>query len=860
MIKRTLLFISSLILLVFSFSCKGETEYVEVEKIVEKEVEKIVEVEKTDSTAPAAVTEIAATGGNNSVLLSWKNPEDADFYGTRISFTPAAENVIQPIIIEGKAGETSKALFNGLTNGTEYTFSLTALDKSQNAASAVTKAATPVSSADITPPAEVSDFTITNGNKAVLLSWKNPSDADFYAVEISSTPAVGTLANSVIICGDKAENMSFKVDGLENNTTYTLKLRTIDKTLNTSAGTQKTGTPAYDGDVTPPAEVSDFTVTSGNKTVFLSWKNPNESDFYAIEISCVTSEGTLAMPIILRGSADENMSFKVESLRNDISYSFKIQTLDDKLNISSGTISSATPAYDGDVTPPANVTNLQAINKGAAILLTWTDATDSDIFGYEITYSSNDTNTSNSSQYLITSQGQEYCHIRNLTNGTNYTFTVKSLDKSGNKSSGKTISATPAPSLLNIELSIPEELSNTTIPVTARITSSAEITKVVYKKNGSENPQTLLAEGTPITTLQTNNTWTFNADEKTYWTVASEDAEGRQQTARIYARTIDKVPPAEVTNIIALYNNDNNTVGITWVDPENSTEDYNSPFTHILVTYTLNGGTEVYTARNTAQKGTQTLTVDEIDSSADYYTFTVHTVDELGNVSTGRNRKVQIANVIYATLANLQEKLSNITQTCTVVISGECTSTQEITDAFNSITASYTAIDLDLTSVTGLTNPSFRNCNRLRSILLPNTVTTIGYEAFYGCEVLNSVYLPDNLISIGNRAFMNCSKLNSMTLGKKLESIGYQGLLYCKMDTLQFPKTLKTIAPDAFSSCLKSVIFEDTDSVWYYTENSNFTNGISIGSMSSTNYAENATKIVSTYRQYYLYNDKYTAQ
>lgn len=41
----------------------------------------------------------------------------------------------------------------------------------------------------------------------------------------------------------------------------------------------------------------------------------------------------------------------------------------------------------GDEVAPAKVTNLTATAKDTRVLLTWTDAADSDIYGYEVSYS-----------------------------------------------------------------------------------------------------------------------------------------------------------------------------------------------------------------------------------------------------------------------------------------------------------------------------------------------------------------------------------------------------------------------------------------------------------------------------------------
>ena len=42
-----------------------------------------------------------------------------------------------------------------------------------------------------------------------------------------------------------------------------------------------------------------------------------------------------------------------------------------------------------DKTAPADVTELTVTNKDASVLLTWTDATDEDIYGYEVAWNKN---------------------------------------------------------------------------------------------------------------------------------------------------------------------------------------------------------------------------------------------------------------------------------------------------------------------------------------------------------------------------------------------------------------------------------------------------------------------------------------
>ena len=59
-------------------------------------------------------------------------------------------------------------------------------------------------------------------------------------------------------------------------------------------------------------------------------------------------------------------------------------------------------------------------------------------------------------------------------------------------------------------------------------------------------------------------------------------------------------------------------------------------------------------------------------------------------------------------------------------------------------------------SVTSIGYAAFRECSGLTSVTIPNSVTSIGGGAFYGCSGLTSVTIPNSVTSIGNYAFTLC--------------------------------------------------------------------------------------------------------
>lgn len=66
----------------------------------------------------------------------------------------------------------------------------------------------------------------------------------------------------------------------------------------------------------------------------------------------------------------------------------------------------------------------------------------------------------------------------------------------------------------------------------------------------------------------------------------------------------------------------------------------------------------------------------------------------------------------------------------------------------------------------------FNDCTGLTSITIPNSVTSIGEWAFGNCSGLTSITIPDSVTSIGNYAFQRCSGLTSVIIGSGVTSIG----------------------------------------------------------------------------------------
>ncbi len=82
-------------------------------------------------------------------------------------------------------------------------------------------------------------------------------------------------------------------------------------------------------------------------------------------------------------------------------------------------------------------------------------------------------------------------------------------------------------------------------------------------------------------------------------------------------------------------------------------------------------------------------------------------------------------------------------------------------------------------SVTSIGDRAFSGCTGLTSISIPDSVTRIGFDAFRGCTGLTSITIPNSVTSIGESAFEGCTGLTSVTIGSGVTSIGNYAFRYC---------------------------------------------------------------------------------
>ncbi len=173
----------------------------------------------TSVSPPAAPTGVTATAGNASATVSWTAPP-----GTVTSYTVTpfvGTTAGTPVTVNGSPPTTSTTV-SGLTNGTAYTFKVSATNSlGTGPASAASNTVTPAAGSVPGTPTAVT--AATAGPGSVTVSWSAPGSSSAIT-SYTVTPFVGTTAGTPVTVSGSPPATSTTVSGLTNGTTYTFKV------------------------------------------------------------------------------------------------------------------------------------------------------------------------------------------------------------------------------------------------------------------------------------------------------------------------------------------------------------------------------------------------------------------------------------------------------------------------------------------------------------------------------------------------------------------------------------------------------------------------------------------------------------
>ena len=110
-------------------------------------------------------------------------------------------------------------------------------------------------------------------------------------------------------------------------------------------------------------------------------------------------------------------------------------------------------------------------------------------------------------------------------------------------------------------------------------------------------------------------------------------------------------------------------------------------------------------------------------------------------------------------------------------------------------------------SVTRIGNLAFKDCTKITSIAMPDSVVYIGRSAFYNCTSLKSITIPDGVKEIGYAAFSECAGLVSVKIPDNVTKIGDSAFINCANLT-----KIDVTAGNKYYSSANGVLFDKNKS------------------------------------------------
>ena len=362
-------------------------------------------------TTPGAPTNVVATAGNVSASVAWTPPTSTG--GAQlISYTVTADPGGQTVAV---AGNKTSAIVPGLSNGTQYTFSV-------HATNGVGVGAESDASNAVTPEAQPGAPTAVQGvagTGQVDLSWTPPANDGGSPILGYSIKQSGDCGPNGPLCATAtaaADATSVTVAGLLNGTSYSFTVHATNAIGNGPESVASTAVTTTPGTATAPLFVS---ASAGSAQASLQWQAPANDGGSAITSYTVTaSPGGLTMTVPVNSS-----NRTITGLTNGTHYTFTVHATNAYGDSPESTPSAAVYVYGGPDAPTA----VHAVAGNGRATVSWTPpAFDGGAAIYEYEVVAMPSAVSINVAFPTTS-----VVLPGLTNGTAYTVTVTAVNQAG---------------------------------------------------------------------------------------------------------------------------------------------------------------------------------------------------------------------------------------------------------------------------------------------------------------------------------------------------------------------------------------------------------------------------------------------
>lgn len=372
----------------------------------------IVALNPVDLTPPAAPTGLATTQGDGQVILDWTANAEIDLAGYNVYYRTVGATDFVKHNESVYVGTTYKV--DGLTNYTDYEFTITAIDVHANeSAEATIVTQQPV---DLTAPNIPTGLTlVTNDGNQVEFQWTANTEADLSGYYVYKNGV--KLANLLTVA-------SFVDTAVIEKSTYAYTVTSVDDKGNESD--QSSPLEITIPDITSPAKPTGLAHFISGHDVTVQWNENTETDIagynvYRNDVKINTS--LVGVP-----------AYTDANLTEEMTYTYKVTAVDTAGNesVMSDSVAATIPDYTAPDAPTLN----SVTANGTDISVEFGSSASADVVTYNIFRSQDTVNFSKVTTIdasVIASFPHTYVDS-GLSEEVTYQYYVTAVDEAGNES------------------------------------------------------------------------------------------------------------------------------------------------------------------------------------------------------------------------------------------------------------------------------------------------------------------------------------------------------------------------------------------------------------------------------------------
>ena len=221
---------------------------------------------------PAQPSGVGASAANAAVSVSWSSDSGATSYQVFDATGPGGENYSSPAACTANA-PTLTCTVSGLTNGTQYYFTVVALNGGGSSSASSEVHATPEPPAPGTP----SGVGASPANASASISWSSDSGATSYKVFDAISPG-GENDGGATACTATAPTDTCTVSGLTNGTEYYFIVEATNGGGSSGPSSEVHAMP----EPLPPSQPSGVSASAGNGSASVSWSSDSGATAYKV--------------------------------------------------------------------------------------------------------------------------------------------------------------------------------------------------------------------------------------------------------------------------------------------------------------------------------------------------------------------------------------------------------------------------------------------------------------------------------------------------------------------------------------------------------------------------------------------------